>query len=161
MSGGTTISIRVADEVWIATALLHVEQPDRPDFSVKEIEARVRREAIAPEHRKGVYVHAILHCVANVPPNPATHRMLYATGRSRRRLYRVGDEVHKGREHGKVTPEPDAIPARYRYLLDWYRRGMPKDFREPDPLLALQRSGVEVWKDEPSDDYVRRLREGW
>jgi hypothetical protein len=161
MSSPTTVTIKVADEVWIATALLHLEHPEREDFSVKEIEARVRREGIAPEHRKGVYVHAILHCVANLAPNPATHRMLYATGRSRRRLYRAGDDVHAGREHGKVTPERDAIPGRYQHLLDWYERGMVCDAPRADPLLALRGSGASVWKDEPSDIYVRRLREGW
>jgi hypothetical protein len=157
----TATSIKIADEVWIATALLHVEHPDRTDFSVKEIEERVRQEAIAPEHRKGVYVHIALHCVANVPPNPAVHRMLYATGRSRRRLYRPGDDVHPERQRGKATPEPDAIPGRYRYLLDWYARGTTGADRPTDSLLALRGSGRDLWRDEHADDYVRRLREGW
>jgi len=30
-----------------------------------------------------------------------------------------------------------------------------------DPLLHLANSGSQVWADEPTDDYVRRLREGW
>ena len=37
-------SVKVADEVWIAVALLHREQPGEPDFSVEEIVARARRE---------------------------------------------------------------------------------------------------------------------
>ena len=28
---------KVADEVWIATALLHREQPERKDFTIREI----------------------------------------------------------------------------------------------------------------------------
>jgi TDG/mug DNA glycosylase family protein len=30
-----------------------------------------------------------------------------------------------------------------------------------DPLLELRGSGAELWADESSDEYVRRLREGW
>ena len=43
-----TVSLRsglkVADEVWIATVLLHRERPDRSDFSIEEIVERVQRE---------------------------------------------------------------------------------------------------------------------
>ena len=37
---------RVADEVWIATALLHREQPERKDFTIQEIRKRAEREAM-------------------------------------------------------------------------------------------------------------------
>ncbi len=37
----TTKPITIADEVWIATALLHREQPDRADFTIHEIQERV------------------------------------------------------------------------------------------------------------------------
>ena len=50
----TTVGIKVADEVWIATALLHREQPKRPDFNVQEIVDRARQERIHPELRPGV-----------------------------------------------------------------------------------------------------------
>jgi hypothetical protein len=29
------------------------------------------------------------------------------------------------------------------------------------PLLSLRESGKRLWANEPADDYVRRLREGW
>ena len=157
----TRLMLRVADEVWVATALLHREYPDRVDFTVREIEARARRERLTEEPRKGIYPHASLHCVANFPPNPATHRMLYATAKSRRRLFRVGDDFHPARGHGRVRPEPDDVPPRYRYLIDWYERGMARRAAGADPLLALTGSGKALWADEPADDYVRRLREGW
>ena len=62
--------VKVADEVWIATALLHGENPQRADFTVSEIVGRAEREAIAGHLRPGVRVHVLLHCVANFPPNP-------------------------------------------------------------------------------------------
>jgi len=171
--------VRVADEVWIVTALLHIEHPEREDFTVKEIEERARRESISGELRKGVYPHASLHCVANVPPNPGRYRMLVATARTRRRLFRPGDEYDLAREGGKTVPAREETPARYRYLLDWYQRTeggrLPEkrdqagaDEREHDghgdagdALLALRALGKEIWRDEDADAYVRRLRESW
>ncbi|MDP9379453.1 MAG: hypothetical protein M3Q29_04755 [Chloroflexota bacterium] len=69
--------IKVADEVWIAAALLHREHPDRPDFSIAEIVDRVAQEGLHKPLRPGVQIHATLHCVANKRPNPGTYRMLY------------------------------------------------------------------------------------
>ncbi len=62
--------LKVADEVWLAAALLHKEHPEREDFRVAEIVERARKERLTPELRPGVYVHAVSHCVANRPPSP-------------------------------------------------------------------------------------------
>ena len=156
--------LKVADEVWLASALLHREHPDRTDFTVAEIVERARQEGLAPELRPGVYLHANLHCVANRPPNPGRYLMLVETEPNRRRLYRLGDPAHEARRGAKTTPARSAIPPRYHPLLDWYAREYaPKRGRKPeaDPLLALRGSGRELWADEHADQYVRRLREGW
>lgn len=158
------VTIRVADEVWIATALLHREQPEREDFTVQEIVERAAKENLGPGLRPGVPVHAYLHCVANRDPKPSGYRMLYATGGSRRRLYRPIDPANPGRG-GKIKPRRDQIPEKYRYLLDWYENefcqaGSPAP-PTMDPILALRGLGSEIWQDEDPDDYVRRLREGW
>src|SRR5437879_4860321 len=71
--------VKVADEVWIATALLHREHPGRPDFAVDEIVDRAKREGLSKPFRKGVYVHAVQHCVANRVPNSGRYRMLVET----------------------------------------------------------------------------------
>jgi hypothetical protein len=156
--------VRIADEVWIATALLHRENPSQPDFSVEEIMKRTAREQIVGAVRPGVYVHVIQHCVANRTPNPARYRMLFETLPGRRRLFRKGDAYHPAREGSKMTPKPDEMPSGYGDLLAWYR-----DWSnyaaivspETDPLLALAGSGRALWADEHADEYVRRLREGW
>ena len=156
------IGVLVADETWIATALLHREQPDRPDFTVEEITQRARAENITGSLRPGVKVHAAWHSVANRPPKPATLRMLYATGKSTRRLFKEGDDVDPKR-NGKITPSTDAIPPRYRYLLDWYH----KEYAPPRPdnwlagVRQLAGFGREIFAGENPDEYVRRLREGW
>lgn len=164
ISVSTKRAIRVADEVWIAVALLHRENPDQKDFAVEEIVARAKKEGLFDELRPGVYVHVVQHCVANRAPNPARYRMLFETSRNRRRLFRPGDSYNPAREGSKVAPNPDDIPVKYHPLLDWRRteftNGGPGN-AITDPLLALRGSGRELWADEHADEYVRRLREGW
>ena len=157
--GKVTADIRVADEVWIATALLHREHPRAADFSLKEIEARVVREGLT-DKRPGIYPHLSVHCVANRPPDKGRYRMLFETAPSRRRLFRTGDPYHPKREGGKILPERDEIPAKYHALLDWYQRDYAA-MTPADPLLALAARHHDLWKDVDADDYVRQLREGF
>lgn len=156
--------LKVADEVWIATALLHRERPDETDFAIEEIVARARRDDLGGETRPGVYVHVVQHCVANRPPSPGRYRMLLETGPGRRRLFRHGDSYHPAREGSKIVPNPEGIPHGYSGLLSWYQEwsaATRKRIDEGDPLLSLQGSGKRIWADEHADEYVRRLREGW
>src|SRR4030095_14447984 len=129
-----TSRITIADEVWVSTALLHRDHPDRADFTVAEIRDRVLREGLAGELRAGVETHIREHCVANRPRDPNRARLLYATDTGRRRLFREGDEYHPGRAGGRVMPLRDNVPADYRYLLDWYAADYsPRS--SVDPLL--------------------------
>lgn len=156
--------IKVADEVWIATALLHRENPSRSDFTLNEIVDRAAEEGIVDDLRPGVYVHAALHCVANRPPNPGRYRMLFETRSKHRRLFRLGDSYHHQREGSKIKPEPDEIPSDYGDLLEWYENWSSAEVEKAihtDPLLALYGSGKKIWADEHADEYVSRLREGW
>ena len=114
------IELKLADEIFIAAALLHREKPQREDFTIEEIVERVAQENIVGELRPGVPVHVTAHCVANRKPKPSTLRMLYATGRSTRRLYKPDDPADPGRT-GRSMPEAGDIPSRYHYLLDWYQ----------------------------------------
>jgi hypothetical protein len=156
--------VKVADEVWVATALLHREHPAASDFSIEEIVDRARREGLLKPLRPGVYVHVVQHCVANRPPNPGRYRVLFETSEGRRRLFRDSDTYHPEREGGKLSPDPGDIPPVYGELLEWYRDWSAEAARhlaETDPLLISSGSGKHLWADEPGDDYVRRLREGW
>jgi hypothetical protein len=164
MDVASPLEIKVADEVWTATALLQREHPERPDFAVDEIVERARREGLSRPFRKGVYVHVIQHCVANRAPNSGRYRMLVETAPGHRRLFRQGDSYHPQREGSKTAPEREDLPEEYRSLLDWYRdwnRTTSSDRIKNDPLLALRGSGKHIWADEHADEYIRRLREGW
>jgi hypothetical protein len=157
-------TLKVADEVWISTALLHRRHPEQADFSVEEIVENAKKTALVRPFRPGVYVHAIQHCVANRPPNPGRYRVLFETAPGRRRLFRRGDSYHPGREGGKVTPAIKDMPDGYEELLAWYEEWrMVASAKAPaaDPLLSLRGSGKHLWAKEHADDYVRRLREGW
>ena len=164
MTTALATKIKVADEVWIATALLHREHPERADFAIEEISDRAQREAGKQAVRPGVYVHIVQHCVANRPPNPGRYRMLVETKPGRRRLFRTGDSYDPAREGSKTIPAETDIPAQHVSLLDWYRewnRDNVEDRIKNDPLLALYGSGKDLWADEHADEYIRRLREGW
>ncbi|MGB8131053.1 MAG: hypothetical protein WCG81_14780 [Candidatus Angelobacter sp.] len=155
--------IKVADEVWIITAILHQQYPERADFTIEEIVARAKQEERNMPYRPGVYVHVVQHCVANRPPNPGRYRMLFETAPGRRRLFRKGDTYHPEREGAKIVPRREDIPF-YDGLLSWYNEWSAQAGRvteESDPLLALRGSGKKLWANEHADEYVRRLREGW
>jgi len=164
MRTAVEFDLKVADEVWIAAALLHRERPRQSDFSIEEIVERAKRERLSRPFRKGVYVHVVHHCVANRPPNSGRYRMLVETAPGRRRLFRTGDSFHLAREGGKTVPAVEDIPQEYASLLRWYRTWDKDDTEERiknDPLLALRGSGKHIWADEHADEYIRRLREGW
>jgi hypothetical protein len=179
--------VTCAVEVFLATALLHREQPERADFTIAEIVSRAASERLFGSLRSGVNVHASMHCVANRPPNPAKHRMLFATGKHTRRLLLPGDEVHPGRT-GKIFPDADELPESCLPLLEWAKKrhedhatgtrmhrsieGAEKPGNSPkegpktpegwlEGLLELEGLGKEHWKDVDPDEFVRKLREGW
>ncbi|MGO8759127.1 MAG: hypothetical protein ACLQG3_13475 [Terracidiphilus sp.] len=181
-----SIEVGLAAEVFVATALLHREQPGRSEFTIQEIVNRAAQENIAGRIRSGLNVHASLHCVANRAPNPAKHRMLFATGKHTRRLLLPEDEVHPGRT-GKIFPETDDLPEEYWPLLQWaktrYQEAMPgaragasagetgtskeqqrasgTPQRWLESLFELEGLGQEYWKGVDPDEFVRKLREGW
>lgn len=164
MKNEVLANIKVADEVWIATALLHREHPGAVDFSIEEIVDRARHEGLHEPLRPGVYVHVTLHCVANRPPNPGRYRMLFESAEGRRRLFHSGDPFHPDREGSKITPSREELPERYHQLLEWYRDWNGKraqEGAENDPLLCLRGSGKDLWADEHADEYVQRLRKDW
>jgi hypothetical protein len=116
------MKLKVATEVWLATALLHTEHQGQQDFSVKEIIERALKENLGGGFRPGLLIHASTHGVASKPPNPGRYRMLHETERGRRRLFRQGDPAHPYREGGKIRPEKAELPPAYHYLVDWYDR---------------------------------------
>ncbi len=132
MGSASAMKLKVADQVWVATALLHRENPDRMDFSKQEIRERAEEEYLEGAKRPGISQHISTHCVASKPPTPAKHRMLSRTRSGRRRLFREGiDAEHPDRKEGNTCPNREDLPDEYCSLLDWYeneynRKELPK-----------------------------------
>ena len=164
MHVATKTHTKVADEVWIATALLHREHLEQSDFAIEEIVERARKEPFGKELRPGFYVHVVQHCVANRAPNPGRYRMLYETAPGRRRLFRTGDTYNPAREGAKTVPPREWLPEQYHDLLDWYlawaAAAATRRIKD-DPLLALRAISKGLWTGVDPDEYVRKLREGW
>src|SRR5579863_661243 len=155
--------IRVADEAWVALALLHREHPGRSSFTAGEIVSRAQHESSQPL-RSGVQAHVYLHNVSNLPPNSARYRMFVCLNDDTYRLYRPGDPVHPARK-GKTAPQRSQLPEAYQALLDWYEREYcsrhEQSPRDDDPILKLWGVGKEIWSDTTADEYVASLRAGW
>ena len=127
-------NIRVADEVWIATAGLHFDNPEAEDFSAGQIVDRVLKNNYFGSLRPGVSIHISHHCVADKAPQPGNYRMLSSSGpdKRNRRLFRDDDDVAQGRENGKRVPYLSQIPIELHgtveRLLKWWStqdRGCP------------------------------------
>jgi len=156
--------IKVADECWVALALLMKARPEQASFSTREILNKIREEHAHPELRPGVHAHIHQHNVANSPPSTARYRMFYRLADSKLRLYRPGDAAHPERK-GKTNPVRDELPSKYHSLLDWYEKdycgGLAPLPNEEDPILSLRGLGKEIWADVDADKYVNDLRSGW
>jgi hypothetical protein len=114
--------IKVADEVWIATALLHKENLKQKSFSVKEIVNKVKQENIFGKLRPGIKQYIYSDCVANIEAKSGNYRILIKIKKGRYRLYKDSDKelCHPSR-NGKTIPDKHEIPKKYQKLLKWYK----------------------------------------
>ena len=135
----STAKLTIADQVWIATALLHREQPERTGFRPVEIIDRIRVEFGSV--RSGHHTHISQHCVANKSPSPNALRMLSQEPDGTYRLFKPGDAFHPDRELGRSLPKE--LPPEYHHLLDWYEREYAGVFQfkvfGPDAVLLRLR----------------------
>lgn len=156
--------IKVADEAFLIVALLQRENPARAGFSVAEIIARAERENITGKLRPGVKQHVYEHAVANLKPGNGKYKMLYRTTDGKVRLLSIGDEVHPART-GKIWPEVEEVPARYRELIAWAKKqyGTQKQSENHwlDGVRQMRGLGKKMWAGEDPDAYVAKLREEW
>jgi hypothetical protein len=164
--------LRIADEVFLATARLHREYPKRTDFRNAEIQKEV--ENLFQDSRSGVTTHITSHCVANKSNHSAAaFRMLYETSYGNKRLLLSGDRIDPSRT-GDIFPDAERIPSHFRELVTWARKRFENGLEAETPgtgsqapkgrfssVLGMRGLGKELWRDETADEYVRRLREGW
>jgi hypothetical protein len=155
-----------ADLVWIATASLTREFPDRKGFTPDEIRRRAYELEPDMEFRDStIRTHIGSHCVAQKKPDPGKHRKLFANLDGTYRLYWSRDPYHPERKNGKTLPDANRIPAKYHELLEWYRSqntAPPQESKETDPILALRGVGKDLWRElGGGEKFIRELRANW
>jgi hypothetical protein len=151
-------NLKVADAVWVGTALLHEKTGQNEGFSTEKIVESVQEHHLTKGSYKSIWQHVNQHCIANRPPQPNRICMLTEERKGYRRLFRPGDKTNEERKGAPTHPEWNALPKQYQYLQNWYEEWTRLSAGEAqDPLLEL----VGTWKDEPADDYVAHLRENW
>ena len=150
----------LADLVWVATALLHREQPEREWFAPQEVRERALQEGFGPLP-PGFTTHVSQQAVANRPANPGQYRMLFALGHGMRRLFRSDDRADPGRS-GKQVPAGDDLPEQYRPLLDWY---WAEYDRQPAPSRSVNETAAPFAADAQSpwefEEAARRALAGF
>lgn len=151
--------LKVADAVWVGTAWLHKDHPERESFTTEEIVSFVSWKRLTKGAEKSIWQHVNQHCVANRKPQPNRVRMLIALGEGKRRLFREGDKSDPGRDGAPTHPKWEDLPTQYQYLRQWYEEEWNGSIAKTavDPLLGL----IGTWKDAPADEYVASLRHGW
>jgi hypothetical protein len=148
------------EAVFLGIARLHRQHPEQRGFRGNEILEAVQQ--LAPEQRVAtVNAHIYLHCVANVKPNPAIHRVSYRNPDGTFRLYREGDDCHPARRDGRSAPEAAAVPEQYHELLHWYHSEYAAPRSGPgreDPILGLRGVGRDVWRSLGGVNFIDSLR---
>jgi hypothetical protein len=160
----TSHALKVADAVWIATALLHRRNPEHDRFSTEMIVGDVIALHLTEATERTVWQHVNQHCVANREPNPNRSRILRARGKGDRSLFRDGDPYMTAREGSPTHPDWEVLPLEYKDLKDWYEQVWNRktvDLLAEDPILALSGSGKHLWKDESGDEFLKSLRSNW
>ena len=106
--------------IWIATALLHRENPSRDGFQGKEIFNKVKELNILRSSDSTLKTHISHHCVAIAKPSPNTDRKLVRLGNGWFRLWKDTDEYNEGRMVGESVPYINKIPKQFQHLFYWY-----------------------------------------
>jgi hypothetical protein len=148
-------AMKVADAVWVATALLHIRNPELDRFSAEDIVRDVQALRLTQAASKSIWQHVNQHCVANREPNPNRPRMLYALGKGDRRLFKDGDNFQPARAGSPTHPEWSSLPMEFKDLQRWYEEEW--NASSVDPLLALEGT----WTFGHAEEYLRNLRQGW
>lgn len=156
------MKLTYADRVFIVVATLHRQNPSAEDFSTSEIlDQAARMKLIGAKNTFSTHLSS--HIVANKPPQPDRDRMLFSTAWGRCRLLKKGDEVHHLRT-GKIFPDLKDLPTEYFELVAWAKTRYEESGEDQHHfagLISLMGTGSELWKDEPADQYIERLRSNW
>jgi len=118
--GGLKKSLTTPTVVWLATALLHRDNPQSDAFSAKEIFNKVKQMNLLSVSDSTINMHITSHCVASTKASPDKHRKLTRVQSGWYRLFREGDSFHETRSTGHSAPLAEMIPIEFKDVVDWY-----------------------------------------
>jgi len=113
-------SITTPTVVWLATAILHRENPQSDAFQAKEIFHKVKELDLLSVSDVTINMHITSHCVASTKASPDRHKKLTRVRSGWYRLFQEGDPVHETRVNGQQEPLPEMLPSQYQNIVDWY-----------------------------------------
>ena len=119
---GLKKSITTPTVVWLATALLHRDNPQSDAFSAKEIFYKVKELDLLSVSDSTINMHITSHCVASGKESPDRHRKLTRVRAGWYRLFKEGDSFHETRSTGQTAPLTGMLPLRFKDVIDWYNR---------------------------------------
>ncbi len=117
---GLKKSITTPTVVWLATALLHKDNPQSDAFSAKEIFHKVKQLNLLSVSDSTINMHITSHCVASGKESPDRHRKLTRVRSGWYRLFREGDSFHETRSIGQIAPLAEMLPSQFKDVIDWY-----------------------------------------
>ena len=115
-------SITTPAVVWLATALLHKENPQIDAFQAKEIFHKVKELDLLSVSDSTINTHISSHCVASGKESPDRHRKLTRVRSGWYRLFKEGDPFHETRATGQIVPLAGMLPLRFSDVIDWYNK---------------------------------------
>ena len=156
--------IKVADEVWLATALLHRENPSRGLHAQGNRGAGCERGDRRRTATWCLRSRRSQHCVANRAPTPDAIACSTKRGPDIAACFVSATATIRNAKEARSPPERMRSLRATRISSSWYEdwsQSQGEKASESDPLLALYGSGKKLWADEHADEYVARLRAGW
>ena len=120
-----SLRVKVADAVWVATAMLHESEGIHKSFSKGRISDKVIKEIDSSKNAGSIEHNISVHCLANRPARPMkdNHCKMYRESRGRYRLYRSGEDDRDPSRRGcHVEPDRERLPPEHRKWIEWYHR---------------------------------------
>ena len=117
--------VKIADAIWVATAMLHESEGVHASFSKDRICDQVVNEIDSSKNVGSIMHNISVHCLANRPAKSKSdnHCKLYMESKEKYRLYRTGeDDRDPSRRACSVEPDRGRLLPEHHKWIDWYRR---------------------------------------
>ena len=163
---GLKKSPSTSNAVWLATAILHRENPQSDAFSSKEIFQKVKQMSLLSVSDSTIHMHITSHCVASTKASPDRHRKLTRVQSGWYRLFREDDSFHETRSNGQSAPLAEMLPLEFKDVIDWYniqynKTNISKSVTESVPSNINYQTTGELYLIEIGEDNTIKLSDSF